>query len=121
LDTQVQLREDFIINILPLRQEIYKLRFQSLILFDQHFNTTALSKRQNEKLHSLISTLAQACVDTDNNQEAEAIYNCYHEQNLDHFKKTSSQIFNLKWRISLVLILAGILIPKNLFGVLSMR
>ena len=85
--THEKLRQDFAQNIIPLAQEINQLRIQSLILLDQHFNTASLSKRQSEKLYSLICTLAQICVETDDSQEVEAIYNRYHVKNLDDVKK----------------------------------
>jgi len=85
--THDKLRKNFTQNILPLLQEVNKLRVQSLVLLDKQYNTASLSKRQSVKLHSLICTFAQICVDADDGEEAEEIYNRYNEKSLDDTKK----------------------------------
>lgn len=87
LETHDKLRENFAQSILPLLQEINELRMQSLILLDKQYNTASLGKRQSEKLYSLIATLAKICIDADDSQEAEEIYNRYNQTSLEDVKK----------------------------------
>lgn len=96
-ETHDKLRENFAQSILPLLQEIYQLRMQSLIVLDKQYNTASLGKRQSEKLYSLIATLAKICIDADDSQEAEEIYNRYNQTSLEDVKK--EQLCDLKSEI----------------------
>ena len=86
-ETYDKLRQNFNQNILPLLQEIHKIRLASLVLLDKQYQTAVLGKRHQGKLYNLICALAKICVDENNIQEAEEIYNRYHEKSLEHSKK----------------------------------
>lgn len=85
--TYDKLRDEFIQNNLSLMEEVKNLRIKGLILLDEHYQNTALTTRQKEKLYYFIQEIIELCIDSDNKDQLQEIYNRYHETSFDDNEK----------------------------------